>query len=96
MSLEGDGSVYPPPGLFGGGDGTPGQVEINHRGANGLKVPSKFPYRAALAGDRLLLIAPSGGGYGPPADRDPTAVREDIADGVLSRERARELYGFEE
>ena len=31
MSLEGDGSVYPPPGLFGGGDGTPGQVEINHR-----------------------------------------------------------------
>ena len=35
MSLEGDGSVHPPPGLFGGGDGTPGRVELNHRGENG-------------------------------------------------------------
>jgi N-methylhydantoinase B len=96
MSLEGDGSVYPPPGLFGGGDGTPGQVEINHRGEDGLEVPSKFPYRAARAGDRLLLIAPSGGGYGPPSERDPAAIGDDIADGVLSRERARELYGFEQ
>ena len=96
MSLEGDGSVYPPPGLFGGSDGTPGRVEINHHGANGVEVPSKFPYRSAEAGDRLLLIAPSGGGYGPAAERDPAAIREDIAEGVLSSERARELYGFEE
>jgi N-methylhydantoinase B len=96
MSLEGDGSVHPPPGLFGGSDGTPGRVEINHHGANGVEVPSKFPYRSAEAGDRLLLIAPSGGGYGPPVERDPAAVREDIAEGVLSAERARELYGFEE
>ena len=95
MSLEGDGSVYPPPGLFGGGDGTPGRVEINHHGANGVEVPSKFPYRSAEAGDRLLLIAPSGGGYGRVVERDPAAIREDIAEGVLSPERARELYGFE-
>jgi N-methylhydantoinase B len=96
MSLEGDGSVHPPPGLFGGGDGTPGRVEINHHGANGVEVPSKFPYRSAEAGDRLLLIAPSGGGYGPAAERDHAAIRADIAEGVLSSERARELYGFEE
>jgi N-methylhydantoinase B len=96
MSLEGDGSVHPPPGLFGGSDGTPGRVEINHRGEKGVEVPSKFPYRATQAGDRLLLVAPSGGGYGPAAERDTAAIREDIADGVLSGERARELYGFEE
>jgi N-methylhydantoinase B len=96
MSLEGDGSVHPPPGLFGGRDGTPGRVEINHHGADGVEVPSKFPYRSAEAGDRLLLIAPSGGGYGPAAERDPAAIREDIAEGVLSSERARELYGFEQ
>jgi N-methylhydantoinase B len=93
MSLEGDGSVHPPPGLFGGNDGTPGRVEINHRGEQGVEVPSKFPYRAARAGDRLLLIAPSGGGYGLASERDPAAVREDIADGVLSPERAGALYG---
>ncbi len=96
MSLEGDGSVFPPPGLFGGGDGTPGRVAINHRGENHVEAPSKFPYRAAGAGDRLLLVAPSGGGYGSPAERDPAGIREDIADGVLSPERGRELYGFEE
>ena len=61
-----------------------------------VQVPSKFPYRAAQAGDRLLLIAPSGGGYGPPGERDPAAIRDDIADGVLSLERARDLYGLEE
>jgi N-methylhydantoinase B len=93
MSLEGDGSLHPPPGLFGGGDGTPGRVEINHRGENGVEVPSKFPYRSTQAGDRLLLIAPSGGGYGPASERDPPAVREDLADGLLSPERARDLYG---
>jgi N-methylhydantoinase B len=96
MSLEGDGSVHPPPGLFGGSEGTPGRVEINHGGENGVEVPSKFPYRSAQAGDRLLLIAPSGGGYGPPAERDLQAIRDDVADGVLSAERARELYGFTE
>jgi N-methylhydantoinase B len=96
MSLEGDGSVHPPPGLFGGQPGTPGRVEINRRGENGVAVPSKFPYRATQAGDRLLLVAPSGGGYGPAAERDPAAIREDIADEVLSPERAEELYGFEE
>ena len=95
MSLEGDGSVFPPPGLFGGSDGTPGRVEI--RGADGAaaEVPSKFPYRPARAGDRLLLVAPSGGGYGPASERDPQAIRDDVADEVLSPERARALYGFE-
>ena len=95
MSLEGDGSVFPPPGLFGGSDGTPGRVEI--RGADGAaaEVPSKFPYRSARAGDRLLLVAPSGGGYGPASERDPQAIRDDVADEVLSPERARALYGFE-
>ena len=96
MSLEGDGSVYPPPGLFGGEDGTPGLVTINRHGESRTVVPSKFPYRAARAGDCLSLVAPSGGGYGSAAERDPAAVREDIADGLLSRERARELYGFED
>jgi N-methylhydantoinase B len=94
MSLEGDGSVHAPPGLFGGGPGTPGRVEIRRAGENGVAVPSKFPYRATQAGDRLYLVAPSGGGYGPAAERDPDAIREDVADGVLSPERAKELYGF--
>lgn len=95
-SLEGDGSVWAPPGLFGGKDGTPGAVLLN-RGTEGEReLPSKFPYRKAAAGDRLCLIAPCGGGYGDPLERDRDAVRADVADGYVSRESARTIYGLEE
>jgi N-methylhydantoinase B/oxoprolinase/acetone carboxylase alpha subunit len=35
----------------------------------------------------------SGGGYGPPADRDPGLVAKDVVDGVISLGRARDVYG---
>ena len=94
-SLEGDGSVWAPPGLFGGKDGTPGAVLL--KGADGVReLPSKFPYRKARAGERLCLMSPCGGGYGDPADRDPDAVRSDVIDGHVSRESARDLYDHKE
>lgn len=34
-----------------------------------------------------------GGGYGDPYERDPDRVREDVIDGYVSRESAREEYG---
>ena len=76
----------PAPGLFGGGDGTPGAVVLNPGTDREQVLPSKFPYRKAAAGDRLLLVGPSGGGYGDPAERDPAAVREDVADGYAREE----------
>ncbi len=93
FSLEGDGSEHPPPGLFGGDDGTPGDVVLNAGSESEQRLPSKFPYRKAAAGERLLLIAPSGGGYGEPSERDPAAVVDDVADGYISPERAAEAYG---
>ncbi len=95
-SLEGDGSTIAPPGLFGGHDGTPGAVLLNRGSPDELELPSKFPYRKAVAGDRLCLIAPCGGGYGDPAERDPSAVEDDVADGYVSRESARKHYGTKE
>jgi N-methylhydantoinase B len=95
-SLEGDGSLWPPPGLFGGKDGTPGAVLVNRGTERELELPSKFPYRKAAAGDRLCLISPCGGGYGDPSERDQSAVRADIADRYVSRESARALYDYKE
>jgi N-methylhydantoinase B len=83
FSLEGDGSEHPPPGLFGGGQGTPGAVAILSGGVE-HRLPSKFPYRKAKKGDRLHLVGPSGGGYGPPAERDPAALEADRLDGLSS------------
>jgi N-methylhydantoinase B/oxoprolinase/acetone carboxylase alpha subunit len=35
-------------------------------------------------GTRLLLRYAGGGGYGPPAARDPAAVAADLRDGVIT------------
>jgi N-methylhydantoinase B len=95
-SLEGDGSETPPPGLFGGKEGTPGAVVLNRGTDDEIELPSKFPYRKAVAGDRLCLISPCGGGYGDPAKRDREALDEDLADGYVSHESARNHYGLKE
>jgi N-methylhydantoinase B len=96
LSLEGEGSTTPPPGLFGGGNGAPGAVLLNRGTDRELELPSKFPYRKAAPGDRICLIAPCGGGYGKSLERDRDAVREDVIDGYVSPESARRDYGLQD
>lgn len=43
-------------------------------------------------GDRLVLYMPGGGGMGDPAQRDPALVADDVRDGVISVQTAREAY----
>jgi N-methylhydantoinase B len=45
------------------------------------------------AGDEFTRPSAGGGGFGDPLERDPAAVREDVADGYVSIERARKDYG---
>jgi N-methylhydantoinase B len=45
------------------------------------------------SGDVLVFFAPGGGGFGDPLDREPERVADDVANGWVSRERARETYG---
>jgi N-methylhydantoinase B len=45
------------------------------------------------AGEMLSNRTAGGGGYGDPYERSPEAVREDVLDGYVSREAARETYG---
>jgi N-methylhydantoinase B len=51
---------------------------------------------AVVPGDRVTLLTAGGGGHGDPRLRDPDAVRRDIAEGYLSPEAARDVYGIEE
>ncbi|MFP6733647.1 MAG: hydantoinase B/oxoprolinase family protein [Rhodospirillales bacterium] len=44
-------------------------------------------------GETLVSIACGGGGYGDPKTRDPERVLRDVAEGLVSRERAAEIYG---
>jgi N-methylhydantoinase B len=84
FSLEGDGNLVPPPGLFGGGPGTPGSVTLNPGTAAEASLPSKIPFQRVCAGEVLRLVAPCGGGYGEPALRDAAAVARDRADGIAT------------
>jgi N-methylhydantoinase B/oxoprolinase/acetone carboxylase alpha subunit len=43
-------------------------------------------------GERIVSVTAGGGGYGPPAERDPERVRHDVVEGWVSRERARDVY----
>ena len=43
-------------------------------------------------GATLELTCGGGGGYGPPSERDPAAVHEDISEGYVTEEHARRHY----
>nr|BFE58299.1 hydantoinase B/oxoprolinase family protein [Dactylosporangium thailandense] len=51
---------------------------------------------AVAVGDRVTLLTAGGGGHGEPRERDPDLVREDVAEGYVSPEQAREVYGVED
>jgi N-methylhydantoinase B len=44
-------------------------------------------------GETIVSISSAGGGYGPPHERDAERVRHDVAEGWVSAERARSVYG---
>ncbi|MCO8274060.1 hydantoinase B/oxoprolinase family protein [Actinoplanes sp. TRM 88003] len=48
-----------------------------------------------VPGDRVTLLTAGGGGHGDPADREPAAVRRDVAEGYVSAAAAEEVYGVE-
>ena len=43
----------------------------------------------------IRVFTGSGGGYGDPRERDPALVRADVRNGLLSPQRARDVYGVD-
>jgi N-methylhydantoinase B len=76
------------PGLHGGGPGTCGRVTTS----NGVALPTKIS-TVVPADTVVTLELPGGGGYGPPGARDPERVLEDVREGYVSLEQARDEYG---
>ena len=69
----------PARGRAGGHDGARGDVRLD----DGTPFGSKGKQTVA-AGRRLILELPGGGGFGDPAERDPAAVADDIAQGYVT------------
>jgi N-methylhydantoinase B len=86
-----DGTVNPPQGVRGG---LPGG-----RAQQFLKADGGEPVAVDLCGDlivhsneRLVSICTGGGGYGPPSDREPARVADDVREGWITQGRARDVY----
>jgi N-methylhydantoinase B len=95
LTMHGDRAEVTPFGLAGGRNG----------GANLLVQDPGEPGEANLgmhaagervkAGERFLYCSNGGGGFGRPIERDVAAVAADVADGFISVETARMVYGVE-
>ena len=80
-----------PYGLFGGTDGARARIELQRDGKTvRLKSKDRMDLRK---GDILTLYTAGGGGYGPPAEREPERVARDVANGIISAETAERVYG---
>lgn len=84
--------VTPPWGLRGGRDGAVNGVEITAPDG-AVRHVRKATQHPIAAGERVRIMTGGGGGYGPPAERDPEAVRRDVREGYVSGEAARRDYG---
>jgi N-methylhydantoinase B len=81
-------------GIFGGKEGLRNYALIQSKKKGEFEV-LKNPAVDLDEGDRVIVTAGGGGGYGDPLDRDPEAVRQDVMDGYVSLEHARKDYGVE-
>jgi N-methylhydantoinase B len=84
-------SIERPWGVAGGYPGTTNYLEIlsKRRRLRGARLP-----RTTLKpGDRVRIVTGGGGGFGPPEERDPARVRQDVEDGLISPEQAGTVYG---
>ena len=89
---RGDRMKIKPWGLQGGGSGRGSKYYKKHVGGSTEILPSKFQGIQLNPGERIVIETAGGGGWGPPEERDPKHVVEDVINGFISKEKAREVY----
>ena len=78
-------------GMDGGGDGAMGRMKVTPEDGDAM-IPPTYGVRH-IAPSRLEMLAPGGGGWGDPYERDPALVLGDVKDGIVSPEKALVEYG---
>ena len=87
----GDRQKFAPYGLDGGHNGATGAF---YREMNGkrTRLPGKSTGNRMEKGELLIALTPGAGGYGDPLKRPAEKVLDDVADGYVSVEAARDEY----
>jgi N-methylhydantoinase B len=93
LTIRSDRSHHRPYGLFGGSPGGPSRNTLVT--AEGESELPGMPMSASNVrrGDTYCHVSAGGGGVGSPFDRDAAEVLDDVLDGKVGAEAARELYG---
>ena len=92
VAFVSDGTYNPAQGVRGGGVG--GSAYQGIRSTNdAAPVPTANSDVVTLhPGENIVSHCCGGGGYGDPAERDPDLVAQDVKEGWVSPNRAREIY----
>ena len=90
----GDGDEEPAFGLFGGKNSTLNKIELHYPDGKVYRTTTKDLVENVPAGTVLFQQAGGGGGYGDPRLRDPSKVAQEVKNGIIRIERARDEYGI--
>jgi N-methylhydantoinase B len=86
-------SKFPAWSLDGGNEGSPNYVEVIRKDGN----RETFAFVSGLTthtDDVIRVVTGNGGGIGDPKERDRAAIAEDIRNGLITPERAADVYGY--
>ena len=92
LTLSSDRGEVPPWGLEGGSNAKTSKCEVIEPDGSVNRLPSKVT-TTVPSGRVIVTETPGGGGWGNARRRDAESVRMDVASGLLSLERARDVYG---
>lgn len=84
-------SATRPWGLAGGREGSLNYIEVVRPDGARTRL-ARTAYHALHTGDRVRLVTGGGGGWGPPEQRSPQQIRDDIADGYIDPVSAEREY----
>lgn len=89
-----DGNINSARGVRGGGDGGAASQWLRKENGTTELLP-QAAHVTIQPGEFVIAHCCGGGGYGSPLQRAREKVHEDVAEGLLSKERARLVYGYE-
>jgi N-methylhydantoinase B len=92
LTIRSSNHAFAAPGHSGGLGPKPSRVILNPYRADREEL-GPLETRHLRAGDVVRFERSGGAGFGPPHERAPEAVREDVRNGYVSRRAAAEIYG---
>ena len=84
---------HAPYGIGGGEPGSLSRTTVTHADGSKRSLRSKVSGIPLTAGDVVTIETSGGGGFGDPLKRDPERLAKDLADGMVTPEKAASLYG---